>query len=150
MTHCLGLGIVGLTQGGEHLNKKIKKWVFAWTCGRGNYIKDMMEQMLEIWLGGLTLFFQDFKVGEINDILEPNTSSWHNRFAYKFGTGDECTCCNRKDLPENSIQLLKTWVKKLAEKKDYVFSSPRFSDAAKEVKEHTAYNWYFICKLSQA
>ena len=59
-TQCLGLGIIGCTQGGEHLNKKLKKWLYSWTGGRGNFMFYMLEDFVDIFIGGLCDVFVFF------------------------------------------------------------------------------------------
>ena len=44
-------------QGAEHLNKKLKKWLYSWTGGRGNFMFDMLEDFMDTFISGLSLFF---------------------------------------------------------------------------------------------
>jgi hypothetical protein len=106
-THCLGFGVVGLTQGGEHLNKKIKTWSAKWTSGRPGYIKDLLNQLITVFLGGMTKF-KEMCPPEV-DIFKTE-KAWQKRFP--SGGPDllhACACCGATVETHNLHTFLRTF-----------------------------------------
>ena len=150
-TQCLGLGIVGLTQGGEHLNKKIKEWIFGWTGGKGphkdsdNYFQAMVLQAVDVFIGGMSLFFEDFALNDVEDIFCANEKAWDNRFAFKFGTEKErCTCCNRNDLQPKFLQTLEKHLKVLTAKELPCLQLPQIKKALDKPYKKTSLSLGFL------
>ena len=106
------------------LNKKLKKWLFSWTRGRGNYMFDMLEDFLDVFIGGMLLFFADLKIEKVDDIAKGSTASWDRRFNFKFGTFERCSCCNRSDLPPQLLQTLEEYLGQITAKEAPMFSPP--------------------------
>ena len=105
-THTLGLGILGLTQGGEHLNKLLKKYILKWTSGRATYVKELLCQMVDVFIGGWCLFSEDFPVEEeVADIFSPK-GSWNKRF---LCGPNSCSCCG-KPIADSHKVLLKDFL----------------------------------------
>lgn len=137
-THTLGLGILGLTQGGEHLNKLLKKYVLKWTSGRQTYVKELLCQMLDVFIGGWCLFPTDFPIDDELDILNPQRS-WNKRFLVG---ADSCFCCG-KPSPVAQLVLLKDWLGSSASHKFFSLQSVE-ADMANTTYKDTHHSLQFL------
>ena len=80
---------------------------------------DMLKDFVDIFIGGMSLcvcvcVFSGFNLDKVEDILQPNTTSWDRRFNFKFGKFDLCSCCKRTDLPGPERQFFSTVLDKIA------------------------------------
>jgi hypothetical protein len=78
-THSLGLGVYGRNEGGEHSQKLIKEHYFKWTDKKSGCFLSLVDQTIEVYIGG-TYMFPEMCSAPIVNLKAENNSCWRTRF----------------------------------------------------------------------
>jgi hypothetical protein len=68
------MGVWGLLQGLEHLNKNAKKRFVKWTNGKPGFLSSLLRQTVDVFIVGKTLWSK--YCPETVDILEEKRNAW--------------------------------------------------------------------------
>jgi hypothetical protein len=93
----LGMGVWGLLQGLEHLNKTTKGRFLKWTNGHPGFLKSLLRQLVDVFIGGKTLWEQ-FCPKPV-DITEDLGKGWAKVFGDTSSSESaKCCCCGYAGL----------------------------------------------------
>lgn len=87
----LGLGIFGLLQGLEHLNKDTKSRMGTWTSQRPGFLKSLLTQFIDVFIGGMSVF-EEFCPEHV-DLVTTTQQAWERNFGHDLP--NHCSCCGK-------------------------------------------------------
>ena len=131
------------------MNKLLKKYILKWTSGRATYVKELLCQMVDVFIGGWCLFSEDFPVDEeVADIFSLKASG--NK---QFLCGPNSFSCFGKPVADSHKVLLKDFLASLTTSHLLSFLFQRFLrmslDEGAELVVHQSFSLFTECSKTK-